>query len=176
MEKIDDYVKRSEVLALEKEVYVKEVDYRIRCIDASEVESLNGYVLTAETEAEIRKAVRVIIREAKRLTDAMIHYLSELAERKGANSDLIDRQAAIGAVGDVHPLDYNAQAILERIKALPTAEKVGKWIKYKDGYYRCSECGSRGSAIKAHYCHHCGSRNYGMKGEEDENQNYGDRS
>ena len=39
--------------------------------------------------------------------------------------DLISRQAAIEAIGEVHPLDYNGQAILERIKALPTAEKVG---------------------------------------------------
>lgn len=86
MEKMDDYVKRSEVLALEKEVYVKEVNYRIRCIDASEVELLDGYVLTAETEAEIRKAVRAISKEAKRLTDAIIQNLGELMERKGADN------------------------------------------------------------------------------------------
>lgn len=42
-------------------------------------------------------------------------------------NDLISRQAAIEAVGDVHPLDYNGQAILYRIKALPTADPV-KWI------------------------------------------------
>lgn len=87
MEKMDDYVKRSEVLALEKEVYVKEVDYRIRCIDASAVESLKGYVLTAETEAEIRKAVRAIIRESKRLTDAMLQNLSKLLERTRGEED-----------------------------------------------------------------------------------------
>lgn len=86
MEKMDDYVKRSEVLALEKEVYVKEVNYRIRRIDASEVELLDGYVLTAETEAEIRKAVRAISKEVKRLTDAIIRNLGELMERKGADN------------------------------------------------------------------------------------------
>lgn len=80
---MSDYVKRSDVLALEKEVYIKEIDYRIRCIDAIEVESLEGYVLTAETEAEIRKAVRAISKEAKRLTDAIIRNLGELMERKG---------------------------------------------------------------------------------------------
>ena len=37
-------------------------------------------------------------------------------------SDLISRQAAIDAIGEVHPLDYNRQAILERIKALPSAQ------------------------------------------------------
>lgn len=84
---MDDYVKRSEVLALEKEVYVKEVDYRIRCIDASAVESLEGYVLTAETEAEIRKAVRAITREVKRLNDAILQNLSKLMEREGKEDE-----------------------------------------------------------------------------------------
>ena len=128
MEKMDDYVKRSEVLALEKEVYVKEVDYRIRCIDSSAVESLEGYVLTAETEAEIRKAVRAIIREAKRLTDAMIQYLSELTERKGANSDLIDRQAAIDVMCElIHhwfggdPKD-EIREIRRELEKLPSAQ------------------------------------------------------
>lgn len=42
--------------------------------------------------------------------------------------DLISRQAAIEAIGEVHPLDYNGQAILERIKALPSAQpKTGHW-------------------------------------------------
>lgn len=33
----------------------------------------------------------------------------------------------------------------------------GKWVKSKDGYTRCDQCGSRGSAIKANFCHHCGA-------------------
>ena len=37
-------------------------------------------------------------------------------------ADYIDRQAAIDAVGDVHPLDYNSQAIVERLKTLPSAD------------------------------------------------------
>ena len=36
--------------------------------------------------------------------------------------------------------------------------KTGHWIKSKDGYMRCDQCGSRGSAIKARFCHHCGAR------------------
>ena len=36
--------------------------------------------------------------------------------------DLISRQAAIDAIGEIHPLDYNAQAIAERIKELPSAQ------------------------------------------------------
>lgn len=36
--------------------------------------------------------------------------------------DLISRQAAIDAIGEIHPLDYNAQAIVEKIKKLPSAQ------------------------------------------------------
>lgn len=45
--------------------------------------------------------------------------------------DVIYRQAAIDVFGDVHPLDYNAQTYLGKIKALPSAQpeqKTGKWI------------------------------------------------
>lgn len=89
--------------------------------------------------------------------------------------DLISRQAAIEAVGDVHPLDYNAQAIVERIKALPTAEMAGKWIEVENKWggleIRCSECGAQvprdewGNAMQCAYCPNCGAR---MEGEEDE--------
>lgn len=37
-------------------------------------------------------------------------------------TDLISRQAAIDAIGEIHPLDYNAQAIAEKIKELPSAQ------------------------------------------------------
>ena len=40
-------------------------------------------------------------------------------------NDLIYRQEVIDAIGDVHPLDYNAIAIRDRIKALPSANQ---WI------------------------------------------------
>ena len=50
----------------------------------------------------------------------------------------------------------------ELIDNLPTIEaepvRHGHWIKSKDGYHRCSVCESRGSAIKARYCHHCGAK------------------
>lgn len=42
--------------------------------------------------------------------------------------DLISRQAAIDAIGEIHPLDYNAQAIAERIKELPSAQPEQRWI------------------------------------------------
>jgi DNA-directed RNA polymerase subunit RPC12/RpoP len=50
--------------------------------------------------------------------------------------------------------------ILEYVKP-----KTGHWIKSKDGYMRCDKCGSRGSAIKARFCHHCGAR---MESEDKE--------
>lgn len=40
-------------------------------------------------------------------------------------NDLISRQAAIEAVGEVHPLDYNAQSTVNRIKKIPSARE---WI------------------------------------------------
>ena len=46
-------------------------------------------------------------------------------------TDLISRQAAIDAVGDVHPLDYNSVAIVERLKNLPSAEPE---------IIRCEDC------------------------------------
>lgn len=39
-------------------------------------------------------------------------------------TDLISRQAAIDAIGEIHPLDYNAQAIAEKIKGLPSAQPL----------------------------------------------------
>ena len=83
-------------------------------------------------------------------------------------SDLISREDAIKAVGDGHPLDYNGQAILYRIKALPTAERVGKWIEVENKWggleIRCSECGEEvprdgwGIAMQSDYCPNCGAR------------------
>ena len=61
--------------------------------------------------------------------------------------------------------DCGIERLADEICAINSVKK-GKWIKHKDGYYRCSECGSRGSAIKAHYCHHCGAMM--MKGGKDE--------
>ena len=46
-------------------------------------------------------------------------------------SDYISREAAIEALGDVHPLDYNAQTYKHNIENLPAADvrevKRGKW-------------------------------------------------
>lgn len=79
-------------------------------------------------------------------------------------SDLISRQAAIDAVGDVHPLDYNGQAILHRIQQLPSAEKHGKWETevrtirgHKIPFFACSVCGKNADG-EYRYCPNCGAK------------------
>lgn len=73
-----------------------------------------------------------------------------VTRRSGVNkmAEYIDRQAAIDAVGDVHPLDYNSQAIVERLKNLPPADvapvRRGYWIGGELG--NCSVCGHHGCA------------------------------
>ena len=91
-------------------------------------------------------------------------------------SDYIDRQAAIDAVGDVHPLDYNSRAIANRLKSLPSADvepvRHGRWIDETFSFSRprCSVCGElciglhAFSYVLTDYCPHCGAR---MDGEAD---------
>ena len=90
-------------------------------------------------------------------------------------SDLIKRQDAQMAVQDHYNKDHgfrsyeDGQRMLNRINALPSAQKTGHWI-YKNGAmvspwyssYECSECGCLNGYFK--YCPECGSRNRG--GEE----------
>lgn len=84
-------------------------------------------------------------------------------------SDYIDRQAAIDAVGDVHPLDYNSRAIVERLKTLPSADvetvRHGRWIDETFSFSRprCSVCGEfciglhAFSYVLTDYCPNCGA-------------------
>lgn len=92
----------------------------------------------------------------------------EKAEQEPCD-DAISRQAVLGELtfigGEINPDDLTL-IFRDRIKQLPPVQpkrQPGEWIKHKDGYFRCSRCGSRGSAIKAHYCHHCGAD---MRGSE----------
>lgn len=58
--------------------------------------------------------------------DILISAQSVVREWKVvAMNDIISRQAAIEAVGEVHPLDYNAQSTINRIKKIPSAQE---WI------------------------------------------------
>ena len=52
--------------------------------------------------------------------------------------DCISRQEAINSLGEVHPLDYNAQAIKARIEQLPSVQPIrpkGKWVLQRHGLY-----------------------------------------
>lgn len=88
-------------------------------------------------------------------------------------TEYITRSSALQAVGDIHPLDYNGQGIVERIKSIPTADvverKVGHWIfhpEQKNIYggklIECSECRTQYlvmNVMEEIYCRHCGSKN-----------------
>lgn len=95
--------------------------------------------------------------------------------------DLISRKAAIDALGE-EPLVWNeddAGEVAERnqwkldvaaIKALPSAERHGKWLMIDKGHHfydwECSICGGSGRADHL-FCPNCGA----SMDEEDTNAN-----
>lgn len=96
---------------------------------------------------------------------------------------IISKQAAIDALTEMYCKTdeegyvwiIRGDACL-RIDALPSAERVGKWIEVKDKWggleIRCSECGAHvprdewGNAMQSAYCPNCGATM--TEGEEDE--------
>lgn len=52
--------------------------------------------------------------------------------------DYVKRSDTLQAVGDIHPLDYNGQGIVERIKAIPAADVV-EVVRCKDCIHRDPE-------------------------------------
>ena len=77
-------------------------------------------------------------------------------------SDLIDRQAAIDALGDAHFKNYGNAIMV--IQTLSSAEPVrhGKWM-WVDGV-RCSQCNYKLETTGLpNYCPNCGAD---MRGEE----------
>ena len=79
-------------------------------------------------------------------------------------SDYISREAAIEALGDVHPLDYNAQTYKHNIENLPAADvrevKRGKWGDVSEYAVipsgKCSVCGKYNRITN--FCPNCGAR------------------
>ena len=80
--------------------------------------------------------------------------------------DLIKRQDAQMAVQDHYNKDHgfrsyeDGQRMLNKINALPSAQKTGKWKKYEGRFdydWECSEC-ECSSYEKTDYCAHCGAR------------------
>lgn len=92
--------------------------------------------------------------------------------------EYVSRTAALQAVGDIHPLDYNGQGIVERIKAIPAADVVevvhASWMaensRPKSGIFYCSCCHrtcydpqptrAKGwtKRCRYHYCPSCGAK------------------
>ena len=100
--------------------------------------------------------------------------------------DLIDRQAAISALGEEPEvwMDDDDYTLGQRnqwrydvtaLKAVPSAQterKKGKWVRCDtDGFRnmrKCSECGARidiHEEFRSFFCYHCGAD---MRGEQDE--------
>lgn len=96
------------------------------------------------------------------------------------SGEYVARTAALQAVGDVHPLDYNGQGIVERIKAIPAADVrpvvKAKWVWLSSTYdripcemrYECSACYhetiSHGNKPWEKFCPNCGAK---MDGGQD---------
>lgn len=91
--------------------------------------------------------------------------------------EYVKRSDALHAVGDIHPLDYNGQGIVKRIKDIPAADVVevrhGRWIweLANNGWanHICSECGyAKNTDIHVRlgydYCPRCGAK---MDGGQD---------
>ena len=90
-------------------------------------------------------------------------------------NDLISRQAAIDLTWKdpyySDPLNVLTE-VRDGIKALPSAQRTGRWI-YNDeaypggnpyGHYECDQCGEY-VPHKTNYCPNCGAD---MRGEQDE--------
>lgn len=77
--------------------------------------------------------------------------------------DAVSRQAILDKLNEWEwqelylPIHFK-ENIIDELPSVRPQEQTGHWIKSKDGYMRCDQCGSRGSAIKARFCHHCGAR------------------
>lgn len=96
------------------------------------------------------------------------------------NDDSISREAAIEAITnyakflwDNYHETCNLAGMIDAIEALPTAERVGKWIRhpevkniYGGVYIECSECREKYVVQYVEdekFCRNCGAR---MEGEE----------
>ena len=82
--------------------------------------------------------------------------------------EYVKRSDALQAVGDIHPLDYNGQGIVERIKAIPAADVVEVVRCRECKHYNAGfECLIEGYGIERPADYFCadGERKVGGKGE-----------
>lgn len=97
--------------------------------------------------------------------------------------EYVKRSDALQAVGDIHPLDYNGQGIVERIQAIPAADVVkvrhAHWCvtdAYPHHVY-CSACFItfaqehweiwKDGSLPRDYCPNCGAK---MNGGQDDGE------
>ena len=105
------------------------------------------YMITDKDADEIIKAL-----EQEPCTDSNLKIGDEIYIRANVNeirNDYIICENKGGYFGTVRE---------EIMPFVTPQQKTGHWIKSKDGYMRCDQCGSRGSAIKSRFCHHCGAK------------------
>lgn len=86
-------------------------------------------------------------------------------------TDYIKREDAIAVFGDIHPLDYNASAYANKIKAIPAADVApvvhGRWkpmdLSFGRSFYYCTCCEETVDMPTAlgvpmfRYCPNCGA-------------------
>lgn len=91
----------------------------------------------------------------------VVQILDKYAEQEPCD-DAVSREAILKQLrGCLTGGETEYQYVKLHINNIPSVrpqEQTGHWIKSKDGYMRCDQCGSRGSAIKARFCHHCGAK------------------
>ena len=70
--------------------------------------------------------------------------------------DLISRKAVLDALGEPHPMDYNACSVVRLVKDIPTFDHIDELT--------CSVCGKHSlldeyeEEIPSNYCPSCGAK------------------
>lgn len=83
--------------------------------------------------------------------------------------DLISRKAVLDALGEPHPMDYNACSVVRLVKDIPTIDaapvKHGKWFDAMVGELPvqvCDQCNTFFPLAYTggghHYCPNCGAK------------------
>ena len=76
-------------------------------------------------------------------------------------TEYISREDALAVFGDVHPMDYNANAYIEKIKAIPKADVVeceyGEWEWHPYSSDWACVCCDYHSMEHTNFCPNCGA-------------------
>lgn len=134
------------IIPLQKKYYTGEQIHDVITTCVSDYDTVMA-ILKKFAEMPSAQPDRGYIEQIKWERDLAIRQLADLGyglgEKLRTNGDSISRQAAIDAVGDIHPLDYNAQAIKARIEQLPSAQpEQPVVIRCKDcKFYNDAPCG-----------------------------------